>query len=80
MCTQADERAVAAMVAPDASVLLVLEALHRESAVLVHLTQARAHVYPAILNHAIVHPCYGGSPATGLDDGNPSGCKLGVCT
>ena len=42
MCTQADERAVAAIVAPDARVLLVLEALHRESAVLVHLTQARA--------------------------------------
>lgn len=39
---QADERAVVAMVAPDARVLLMLEALHRESAVLVHLTQARA--------------------------------------
>ncbi|KAK9835946.1 hypothetical protein WJX81_000347 [Elliptochloris bilobata] len=34
------EQSVAAMVAPDARALLTLEALHRESAVLVHLTQA----------------------------------------
>lgn len=56
MCTQADERAVAAMVAPDVRVLLMFEALHREAAVLVHLTQARAHFYQPILNSAIVYP------------------------
>lgn len=38
---QAGEQSVAAAVAADARALLVLEALHRESAVLIHLTQVR---------------------------------------
>ncbi len=39
---QAGEASVGVATAPDARMLLVLEALHREAAVQLHLTQARA--------------------------------------
>jgi hypothetical protein len=44
---QAGEASVAAAAAPDARMLLVLEALHREAAVQLHLTQARARAWDA---------------------------------